>query len=185
MIPFNEFELESPNLHQICSLGFSQLLLKIEVTDLDLQGYLAIIPIQETAFNVALVYWSMVAKGCYTSQMCSCMNDPMVCFFQQYILTHLGWNKMATILQTTFSNAFSCMKWYEFQLRFHWSLFPRVQLNNIPALVQTMAWCPPGNKPLSEPLMVSLLTHICVSRPQLVKLPYWSMRYDICIHWHL
>ena len=26
-----------------------------------------------------------------------------------------------------------------------------------------------GDKPLSEPMMVSLLTHICVSRPQLVK----------------
>ena len=33
--------------------------------------------------------------------------------------------------------------------------------NNIPALVQIMAWCRPGNKPLSEPMMVSLLTHIC------------------------
>ena len=29
-----------------------------------------------------------------------------------------------------------------------------------------MAWRQPGNKPLSEPLMVSLLTHICVTRPQ-------------------
>ena len=32
------------------------------------------------------------------------------------------------IFQTTFSNAFSWMKVYEFPLRFHWSLFPRVQL---------------------------------------------------------
>ena len=29
----------------------------------------------------------------------------------------------------------------------------------IPALVQIMVWCRPGNKPLSEPMMVSLLTH--------------------------
>ena len=28
--------------------------------------------------------------------------------------------------QTTFSNAFFCMKMYEFRLRFHWSLFLRV-----------------------------------------------------------
>ena len=39
-------------------------------------------------------------------------------------------------------------------------------INNIPALVQIMAWCRPGDKPLSEPLMVSLPTHICVTRPQ-------------------
>ena len=46
---------------------------------------------------------------------------------------------------------------------------PKVQLNNIPALVQIMAWRRPGDKPLSEPMMVSLLTHICVTRPQWVK----------------
>ena len=32
-----------------------------------------------------------------------------------------------------------------------------------------MAWRRPGNKPLSEPMMVILLTHICVTRPQWVK----------------
>ena len=33
------FELESPNLHQTCILGYSQLVLKIGVIDLDLQGH--------------------------------------------------------------------------------------------------------------------------------------------------
>ena len=47
---------------------------------------------------------------------------------------------------------------------------PKSQINNIPALVQIMAWRRPGDKPLSEPIMVSLLTHICVTRPQWVKL---------------
>ena len=46
----------------------------------------------------------------------------------------------------------------------------RVRINNIPALVQIMAWRRPGDKPLSEPMMVSLLTHICVTRPQWVKM---------------
>ena len=44
-----------------------------------------------------------------------------------------------------------------------------VQINNITALIQIMAWHWPGNKPLSEPMMVSLLTHICITRPQWVK----------------
>ena len=124
----HRFGLESPNLHQTCILGYSQLVLKMEVIDLDLQGHfghfdleflgiwlvsmiscngfelespkyastmyrgilsagiemgghwpwpsevngLAIILTEETAFNVALVYWSRPAKGCYTSQTCSC-----------------------------------------------------------------------------------------------------------------
>ena len=46
---------------------------------------------------------------------------------------------------------------------------PKVQFNNIPALFQIMAWCRPGDKPLSEPMVVNLLTHICVTRPQWVN----------------
>ena len=42
-------------------------------------------------------------------------------------------------------------------------------INNIPALVQIMAWCQPGDKPLSETMMVSLMTHICVTRPEWVN----------------
>ena len=48
-------------------------------------------------------------------------------------------------------------------------LVPKVRINNIPALVQIMAWRRPGNQPFSEPMMVSLLTHICVTRPQWVR----------------
>ena len=40
---------------------------------------------------------------------------------------------------------------------------PKVWINNIPALVQIMAWRRPGHKPLSEPMMVQLLAHIYVS----------------------
>ena len=46
---------------------------------------------------------------------------------------------------------------------------PRGPNNNIPALVQIMAWRRSGDKPLSEPMMVSLTTHICVTRPQWVN----------------
>ena len=45
----------------------------------------------------------------------------------------------------------------------------KVRINNIPSLVQIMAWRRSGDKPLSEPMMVSLLTQICVTRPQWVK----------------
>ena len=69
------------------------------------------------------------------------------------------------------SNAFSWMKMHEFRVRLHWSLFPRAQLTIFQHLVQIMAWRRPDDKTLSEPMMVSLLTHICVTRPQWVK-PY-------------
>ena len=80
-------------------------------------------------------------------------------------LTHWGRYKMAAISQTTFSNAFSWMLSLWISLKF----VPKVRINNIPALVQIMAWRRPGDKPLSEPMMVSLPTHICVTGPQWVK----------------
>ena len=43
------------------------------------------------------------------------------------VLTHWGRDNMAAISQTTLSNAFSWMKMFKFRLKFHWSLFLRVQ----------------------------------------------------------
>ena len=48
------------------------------------------------------------------------------------------------------------------------NIVPKGPINNIPSLVRIMAWRRPGDKSLSEPMMVSLLTHICVVRPQWV-----------------
>ena len=75
------------------------------------------------------------------------------------------------------SSAFSWMKLFEFRLKFHWNLFLRVQLTIFQVLVQIMAWRRPTDKPLSEPMMVSLLTHICVTRPQ------WDKTRRHCLHW--
>ena len=57
---------------------------------------------------------------------------------------------------------------------------PKGPINNIPTLVQIMAWRRPGDKPLSEPMMVSLLKHICVTRPEWVK---GRKKYKTCITW--
>ena len=67
------------------------------------------------------------------------------------------------IFRRIFFNKNVCIS-IEISLRF----VPKGQINNIPALVQIMACCPSGDKTLSEPIMVSLLTHICVTRPQWV-----------------
>ena len=50
---------------------------------------------------------------------------------------------------------------------------PKGPIDNIPALVQIMAWHRSGDKPLSEPMMVSLPTHICVTQPQWVNTMTW------------
>ena len=46
---------------------------------------------------------------------------------------------------------------------------PNIQINHIPALVQIKAWYQTGDKSLSEPMIVSLLMHICVTGPQWVN----------------
>ena len=76
-------------------------------------------------------------------------------------LTHWGRDKMAVIFQTTFSKLFSWIKMYLFRLNLS-------EINNIPALVQIMAWCRPGDKPLSKPMLFSLLKDMCVTWPQWV-----------------
>ena len=54
-------------------------------------------------------------------------------------------------------------------ITFSLKFVPQGPINNMPALVQIMAWRLPGDKPLSEPMMVSLPTHIWVTRPQWVN----------------
>ena len=51
---------------------------------------------------------------------------------------------------------------------------PKFPINNIPALVQIMAWRRPGDKPLFEAMMIKLMTCMCVTRPQWVKDISWN-----------
>ena len=79
------------------------------------------------------------------------------------LLTHWGRDKMAAIFQWIFLNEITWIS-MKISLKF----VPRGSINNIPALVHLMAWRRPGDKPLSEPMMVRLPTHICVTQPQWV-----------------
>ena len=60
---------------------------------------------------------------------------------------------MADILQTDILALISCMKILVFWLKFHYNLFPRVQLAKA-ELVQIMTWCQTEDRPLSEWKMV-------------------------------
>ena len=84
-------------------------------------------------------------------------------------LTHWGRDKMADIFQTTFSHAFSWMKNVWIFIKISMKFVPKGPIDKIPSLVQIMAWRRPGDKPLSETMMVSLLMHICGTRPHWFK----------------
>ena len=43
---------------------------------------------------------------------------------------------------------------------------PKGPIDNFPAVVQIMVWRRSSEKPLSELMLVSLLTHLCTARPQ-------------------
>ena len=74
---------------------------------------------------------------------------------------------MDHISQTTFSSAFSLLKMLDLNLiKISLKSVPKGPIDNMPLLDQIMAWRGSGDKPLSEPMMVSLLTHICDTRPQ-------------------
>ena len=65
-------------------------------------------------------------------------------------------------------------------IKFSLKFIPNGQIDNIPSLVQVMAWRRLGDKPLSETMMVKLSTHICVTRPQWVKGSI-SLTYLLCV----
>ena len=68
-------------------------------------------------------------------------------------------------------------------INFSLEFVPKGQINHIPALVQIMACRRPGDKPLSEPMMASLLTHIYVTRPQWVNATGLSLPWDKPLTW--
>ena len=63
--------------------------------------------------------------------------------------------------------------------------------NNIPALVEIIAWCRPGDKPLPGTIMLRLLTQICVTweeLPMVSLIDYlspgcWSIIWQIYFNW--
>ena len=60
--------------------------------------------------------------------------------------------------------------WKWIPIKISLKFVPKGPINNIPAMVQIMAWRRPGDKPLSEAMMFSLPTQICVDRPQWIKI---------------
>ena len=95
---------------------------------------------------------------------------------QLLCLSHWGWDKMAAILQNTFSNAFSWMK-IIFWFKFHWDLFLRVKLTIIQHWFRLWLGTEQPTSHYLNQLWPSLVMHICISRPQWVVL--WA--FGVCL----
>ena len=74
-------------------------------------------------------------------------------------------DKMAAISQTTLSS-WILYENVKISIKFSLDFVPEGPINNIPVIVQIMAWRLPGDQPLSEPMVVRLPTYIYVTRPQ-------------------
>ena len=90
-------------------------------------------------------------------------------YYPRNWLTHWGRYEVDAISQTTVSDTFFLIESIWISIKISLKFIAKGPINNIPALVRIMAWRRPGDKPLSEVMMVRLLTHICVARPQWVN----------------
>ena len=93
------------------------------------------------------------------------------CYFADDICKCLFLNENVWIaVKISLFLGFVLYPWISENLNSAYSIhIPKVQINNIPALVQIMAWRWPGDKLLSELMMVSLLTQLWFTRPQWVN----------------
>ena len=79
--------------------------------------------------NIKTLHYRLLMRGIYWCILLTKYQWIRKAFPCHHIdLTLWGRDKMDAISQTTYSNAFSWMKMYEFRLKFHWSLFPWIQL---------------------------------------------------------
>ena len=109
--------------------------------------------------------------------MASCRNvnfsPPMVAYMRRWIITGFVHTLCLTQNGRHFPyDIFKCIllnenMWIFFKILLNF--VHKGPINNTPALSQIMAWRQPGDKALSDPLKVSLLTHIRVTWPRWVN----------------
>ena len=113
---------------------------------------------------VKLSSWSFLSI-CSPPQWCECF-------------THWGWDKMAAMSQTTFSNTFSLMKFILFLIEFHWNMFPGVELTLCQHWFRWWLGAEQATSHYLNQCWHNLLTHICITRPQWVNRP----QYQAAVH---
>ena len=97
-------------------------------------------------------------------------------------LKHVEDATMAVIFQSTFVNE---KVWISIIISL--KFVTNGPINDMPRLVQIMAWRRPGDAPLSEPMMINLLTHICIIPPHWVNKTFPTIKKSIIsgvFRWH-
>ena len=84
----------------------------------------------------------------------------MNAFWVVVYLSHWDRDNLTTISQTIFSNAF-CWMIIQISLKF----IPKGPIDNMPALIQILAWRRMATSHYLNQWWPSLLTHVCVTRP--------------------
>ena len=122
-----------------------------------------------TIFFTCLKHLPLTKNAQHAHQVCI-FGVSTICYV--WCLTHWGRDEIATIWHATFWNAFLKWKCLNFNKNFtevcswgadwQYSIFRRV-----------------GAKPLCELMMVNLLTHMCVTRPQWVNWRKWYAKTQI------
>ena len=93
------------------------------------------------------------------------------------ILNHLPLDKLAAISQTTFSNAFSWMKIFEFQIKFHWNTFLGVWSIICQYWFRYWLAAVQATSHYLNQCWSSSLTHICGTRERWVDdISIWKMQ---------
>ena len=101
------------------------------------------------------------------SHLCTCLS--IIIMLQEILINTLRPRQNGRHFADDILNRIFVNENVRVSTKFSLKFIPKGPINNIPALVQIMAWRRLGDKPLSEPMMDSLPTHICVTRPQWVK----------------
>ena len=109
-----------------------------------------------------------------------CTFPETCCIFHNYpwphsIVFYPGWSiciNTLTEADTIWPDIFKCHFLQEniyISIKIPLKFVPKGPIHNIPVLAQLIDLRRPGDKPLSKPTMVNLLTHICVTRFQCVS----------------
>ena len=113
-------------------------------------------------------------SGCFlwVQSIISILPFQLLCCIHHHASTHWGWDKMATISQTTFSNTFSWMKIYKFRFEFHWHLFLIIQLTISQLWFRSWFGAEQATSHYLNQCWPSFPTHICSTRGRWVKWPF-------------
>ena len=130
--------------------------------------------------NISHFFRSQWAISFQSSDECINPNhDPLGYWFNMLRLRENGCHSTDNIFRCIFFEGNGCIS-----INISFKFVPMGQINNIPALVHIMVWRRPGDKLLSEPLMASLLMHICITRPQRVIECLAPSQYQTANIWH-